>query len=285
VEEKEKLFLDHAIDYGRATAPVVNVPGFKPFILVPDRFETRDLENMREFPSHITQAVTVYNVPSFIEYFTAFFQPGVSRVFLDMYGPPSGKDPKLLAVLDYHQPEEDAGKPDSARWCDHKLEFAFRPTREWETWKRSDRQDMSQETFARFIEDNLPDIIEPAAAEMFEVARSLDAKKSVDFSSAVRLTNGEVQFKYSETIAGSAQQGNLTIPEQFVLAIAPFEGSELYKLNARFRYRFSDKGLYLRYELVRPHKVAEDAVNTVVQQLEEGLKEFGPVTILRGKLA
>jgi uncharacterized protein YfdQ (DUF2303 family) len=282
VEEKEKLFLDHAIDYGRGAAPVVEVPGFKPFTVVPERWETRDLENLREFPSSITQTVTVYNVPSFIEYYNAFYQPE-SRVFLNMFGGQDGRNPDLVAVLDYHKPVEETG-PDLARWCNHKLQYGFRPTREWETWKRSDRQDMSQETFARFIEDNLPDIIEPAAAEMFEVARSLDAKKSVDFSSAVRLTNGEVQFKYSETIAGSAQQGNLTIPEQFVLAIAPFEGSELYKLNARFRYRITDKGLFLRYELVRPHKVAEDAVNTVVKQLEEGLKDIG-VTVLRGKLA
>lgn len=283
MEEKEKLFLDHAIDYGRSFQPVVNQEGFKPFLVVPERFETRDLENMREFPSHINQSVTVYNVPSFIEYYNAFHQP-TSRVFLDMYGGQDGRNPNLVAVLDYHQPEEGEGVEDSARWCSHKLNFGFRPTREWENWRRSDRQDMSQEVFARFIEDNLPDIIEPAAAEMFEVARSLEAKKSVDFSSAVRLTNGEVQFKYSENISGSAQQGNLTIPEQFVLGIAPFEGSSLYKLAARFRYRISDKGLYLRYELVRPHKVAEDAVNTVVKELEEGLKHIG-VTVLRGKLA
>ena len=94
-----------------------------------------------------------------------------------------------------------------------------------------------------------------------EEARTLEAKKKVNFASSLRLSDGSTQFTYEEDVQGSAQKGQLQVPEVFVLAIPVFENGDLWRVEAQLRYRIADGGkLTIWYELVRPHKVIETAV-------------------------
>jgi uncharacterized protein YfdQ (DUF2303 family) len=129
------------------------------------------------------------------------------------------------------------------------------------TMSGANGKQMSQADFARFIEDNAPDCVAPSAADMIEIARSLEAKKAVNFSSAVRLDNGQSQLTYEETIQGTAAKGRLVVPELFDIGSPVFEGDGRYAVTARLRYRIAEGGkLSLWYDLVRPHKIIEDAV-------------------------
>ena len=66
---------------------------------------------------------------------------------------------------------------------------------------------MTQVDFARFLEENMPDVVEPDSAELLEVALTFEAKKSVEFSSGVRLANGQIQFQYDEVSPGHGEEG------------------------------------------------------------------------------
>ena len=64
-------------------------------------------------------------------------------------------------------------------------------------------------------------------------------------------------------LAGAS--GQLAIPQLIKLGIKPFIGGAAYKLEARFRYRITAAKLLMRYELVKPHLIIQDAVNDMVQ--------------------
>ena len=140
----------------------------------------------------------------------------------------------------------------------------------------ADGKTMKQADFAKFIEDNLPDIAEPNGSDLLIISRSLEAKKKVDFESAVRLDNGETQFTYNEEIKGTAGKGTLEIPEIFVLGIPVFHGGDAYKLEARLRYRINDGQLLMWFDLLRPERLLEDAFNQVIARVKEQL----PVMLL-----
>ncbi len=78
---------------------------------------------------------------------------------------------------------------------------------------------------------------------------------------------------------GSAQNGNLAIPEQFSIGVPVFENGQKYRVDVRFRYRIGESGsLTMWFELIRPHKVIEDAV----KQLREFISKETGLPILNG---
>jgi uncharacterized protein YfdQ (DUF2303 family) len=173
----------------------------------------------------------------------------------------------ITAVLDAH-------KADTARWSGHRLTLALRTTEAWKQWAQTDGQLLDQESFAEFLEDHLPELLEPSAAEMLEIAQSIQAATKVDFQSGVRLATGQRQFQYVETTTTKAgQKGQLTVPEVFTIGLVPFEGSEGYKLTARLRYRITDRGLRMGYKLERPGDILRTAFGDVVTAIGEAIEQ------------
>jgi uncharacterized protein YfdQ (DUF2303 family) len=173
----------------------------------------------------------------------------------------------ITAVLDAHQ----AG---AARWSGHRLTLALRTTEAWQQWKTNDGQLLDQESFAEFLEDHLPELLEPSAADMLEIAQSIQAASKVDFQSGVRLASGQRQFQYVETTTTKAgQKGQLTVPEVFTIGLVPFEGSEGYKLTARLRYRITDRGLRMGYKLERPSDILRTAFGDVVNRIDGDIEQ------------
>jgi uncharacterized protein YfdQ (DUF2303 family) len=140
------------------------------------------------------------------------------------------------------------------------------------------RKQMTQVDFARFLEENLPDIVEPASADLLEVALTFEAKKSVEFSSGVRLANGQIQFQYDEVVRGTAQKGSIEIPEQFVLGVAIHVGGPAYRIPVRLRWRLQEGKVVFWYEVVRPHRFIEDAL----KEIRERVAKETAIPILAG---
>lgn len=164
-------------------------------------------------------------------------------------------------------------------WGDHIATYECPWSVEWIRWKANDKLSMTQEKFAQFIEDNSPDCVSPDSATMIEISRTLEAKKKVNFASGIRLSNGQNELTYEEEITGTSGKGRLQVPETFSIGISVFEGGPRWNVTARLRYRIADKGvLTMSYDLDRPHKVVEEAVNEVWAAIEA---ETG-VTILNG---
>jgi uncharacterized protein YfdQ (DUF2303 family) len=247
--------------------------GGVPYAIVPNDCSVKDLSAFRfnDFsaaPHRKKGTVAVLDAASFIEYYTLFSDAN-SRVFADE------TKSQVLAVLDYHGAGD--GGP---RWGQHRVRLDLRKSPEWLTWMNQNGQakKMSQMEFAEFIEDNTPDIREPNAATMLEMARSLQAKTDVDFSSAIRTNNGQVQFKYTENVKGTYGNGNVEIPESFTVGIPVYVGTQRVAITARLRYRLNSGKLSIWYDLLRADAIERDAFMSTLAEIKQGLS----VTIING---
>lgn len=181
----------------------------------------------------------------------------------------------VTAVLDAHS-------RNVARWSGHRLNLELRRTTAWVQWLNLDGKLQPQEQFAEFLEDHLPDLLDPSAADMLEIAQSIQGATRVEWQNSTRLTSGQRQFQFVETVTAKAgQKGQLTVPETFTVGLVPFEGSEGYKLTARFRYRLSkDGGLALGYKLERPEDTVRQAFADVVavigQEIDQPVMNGSP---------
>ncbi|MFJ7070152.1 DUF2303 family protein [Streptomyces sp. NPDC101115] len=219
-------------------------------------------------PARKHGTTTVRDATSFAAYFTKHAAPD-TEVYAD------ADRLTVTAVLDAHT----ATAP---RWSGHRLTLHLRKTESWNQWLEHDGRLMQQEAFAEFLEDHLPELLEPSAADMLEIAQSISGATKVEWQNSTRLSSGQRQFQFVETVQAKAgQKGQLTIPEVFTIGLVPFEGSEGYKLTARFRYRISkDGGLTLGYKLERPGDILRtafaDVVNAIGTDIEQPVMNGTP---------
>lgn len=223
------------------------------FTVVPKDYHVVDLEKFLPRPLRIKESVHLYDTDSFIAYVNGFKLP-VSRIFFNT------PEEEFVAVLDYHEVE-------TASWCGHTASYKPRRSVEFETWMASNRKQMTQVDFARFLEENMPDVVEPNSAELLQVALTFEAKKSVEFASGVRLNNGQIQFAYDEIVRGTAQKGTIEIPEKFVLGIPIHINGPAYRIDVRLRWRLQEGKVVFWYELVRPHRYVEDALKEIRERV------------------
>jgi uncharacterized protein YfdQ (DUF2303 family) len=225
----------------------------------------------RELPERKKGTVTVRDVASFAHYFERHADAD-TEVFADL------DDATFTAVLDAH-------KTDGARWQQHRLVLQLQQTLPWRTWLKMDRQMLTQQQFAEFLEDNCRDLAPDgpvSAADLLEVAQSFQAKTSVRFSKGTRLATGQTQLTYVEDVTASAgQRGEIVIPSEFALAIVPYEDCPPALVPARFRYRLASGDLRLGYFLADPARIAREAV----AQIGEKVAHECTVMVMQGRPA
>ena len=173
----------------------------------------------------------------------------------------------IVAVLNGHLIETDG-----AGWGDHRATLTLTQTKAWKAWTSVSGRMMGQVEFAEFLEDHLIDVVDPTGAHLLEIAQSIEATKGVVMKSATRLDNGEVKVRYEEQVdAKAGQQGDLTIPSRIVLGIAPFEGLDPYRVEARLRYRLGNGQLSLAVLIDRPEDVLRSAFTAVTDEVAADL--------------
>lgn len=166
------------------------------------------------------------------------------------------------------------GSDGAPGWGDHTALFAVQHTKAWEAWTKLDGKFVDQARFAEHIEDRLLDITSPPGAEMLEIAQSISATVGVRFESSKRLSDGERQFEYRETVdAQAGKAGRLEIPPHIEIGLRPFEGAPAYKVKARFRYRINGGDLLLAYALERPEEVINEAFDAVVAEIQDAVDQ------------
>lgn len=251
-----------AINAGLSLAGIVNLSGGVPLAFVPEGAIVEDLERLLVEPLRIRATPAFHDLASFVRYVKEFKLPATA-----IFAALTEKSVSFAAVIDYHA-------PDAPKRGTHRVVYACAASPEWLRWANKSSTEealkpFTQAQFAQFIEDNMNDIIEPAGADVLEIARTLEAKQSVMFKGGIRQQNGDHSISYtSDTKGAGGGNGELAIPENFVLGIPPFVGGDLYKVTARLRYSIAEGCLKFRYELVRPHKIIEAACKDMVAKVE-----------------
>lgn len=250
----------------QATAPhVIAVDGVADFQLIglPEgvRLERVDTRDLTDAPRRKTGGAQVQDAASFVAYVKRHKTPSTVIYANQDQG-------TITAVLNDHA-EKGAGG--GAGWGDFRAVLALKTTPEWQHWVKNNDKLLTQIQFAEHIEDGLLEIVDPPSADMLELAQHFQAHSKVEFKSERLLQSGQRQLVYEETIdAKAGERGDVKIPRDFTLGIAPYEGSDRYSLVARLRYRIVEGKLTIGYALVRPHDVLRDAFGDVLKAVQDG---------------
>lgn len=250
----------------KALAPVP-LDGFVEHAAVTYDGEVKIFPKNLAAPTRKRGAVTVFDAASFNEVVRDNADAGNAAVNVDR----NPQAPSIWAVLNGHGPK-------GAGWGDLRVKLEFRPTPQWLRWKGIDGQLLPQADFAEFIEDNLEDIASPTGASMLEIATQLEAKRSFDFRSAIRLSTGQIQFTNVENLEARVGPSQIEVPESFTLGIAPLFGAPPYSVPVRFRYRLTEGKLKLGVKLQR----VEDLMGKVLEDVIAKIERSTDVVMLNG---
>lgn len=244
-----------------ASAAPVDIDGHH-FVMVPPNYTakniTEEVEKAQDHPNRKRGTVQLKDIASLLTYAKDQCASDTGYFYADT------DTRTVTAVFNDHR---DLIMPG---WRDHKASYKAEYTPEFKKWMDKNGTAMTQTEFAEFVEDNFADITEPAAQHMLDMATTIQAKTDINFGSAKRLDNGQVQLQYTETIdARAGANGALSIPKEFTLGLRIFKNGGGYKLKARLKYRLNAGAIKFWYELDRPERSIEDAFGGYVEVLTE----------------
>lgn len=249
-----------------ASATEVHEQGDYFHAVVPQGYKLEDIskavEKMQECPRRKSGTVQLKDLDSLLLYCAdqakAETSDGVALGYI--YADPDAR--KITAVFN----DQRLGQG----WRDHRAEYKAEYTPEFTKWIERNKHQFDQTAFAEFIEDNMADITEPAAIALLEMATTIQAKTDINFSSAKRLQNGQVQLQYTENIdARAGANGAMEIPKDFTLGLRIFKNGQGYIVRARLKYRLHGGTIKFWYELDRVERAIEDAFAGYVHTLRE----------------
>lgn len=166
-------------------------------------------------------------------------------------------------------------------WRDHGASVSLRLSRPWTEWCGIDGRLMEQDEFAEFLDNHRPDVSSPTGADLLEIVQTLQVHKDAHYSKASRLSNGEVQFTYNESVDGKAGRDQQTvIPSDVVLSIPVFEGAEPVDVPGFFRYKLRAGKLHVGIKLLNPDRIRDAHFEAIVDTVgnEVGLAPlFGEI--------
>ncbi|MFZ6755785.1 DUF2303 family protein [Undibacterium sp. Ji50W] len=239
-------------------------------LIYPDKYRHEDvtdiIEKAQANPNRKKGTTVLNDTASFLQFVRDQASEATGYIFADV-------DARRLTAVFNHQKDVVGG------WQDHRATYNAELSREAKIWLDRNKKEMEQEEFADFLEDNIADIFEPSGDALLAVALTLQAKKEVAFSKALRLDNGQVQFLYNETINASAGAGTIEIPVGFTIGIRMFKNGEGFKVRARLKYRLGHSKVKFWYELDRVENVIESGFEDYVQKV----RDDSGYTVLLGK--
>lgn len=193
-------------------------------------------------PGHITQKITLQTVDSLGEYLLRFREP--DTVLLgDVF------NNRIVGLIDYHGPGQ-------AHRSAHVADLTLPYSTEYKAWTSIDGKLLPQLEFARWIEENAIDIKAPSGADLLEVCRDLQAKRKVNFKSAVRTASDNESFEYTDE-TGVTVSGDIELPTQFLLSFPIYFGDARQDLTAFLRWKFDEGKLFLGIQLHRLENVKQ----------------------------
>lgn len=240
------------------------------YAVVPDGYSLKieDISDLKEAteekPRRITGLVGLRTSDSFCNFIEREHVEQTTVCFADV------EQATFKAVFNYCGP---GGVPG---WCDRKAQLELMHTREWLRWVGNDRKDLSQLELADFFDANLDDIVEPDGAEIVEMITALKVKRKVSFHSAVDQNTGFTTVQFTENTSGEAVKGSIDFFGKFTIGIAPFRGSDPYKIKCMLRFTINNENqLKVFYGMINRDVVEEAAFGVEQAKIMERMQGLG----------
>lgn len=246
-------------------------PGFEFYpgathVFAPNDYTVHEIRDPDHVPGHVCETLVFDDAASLNDYARRFAEPG-ALLFADL------SNDSVTARLDWHldcatskRAGGDGERATRTRNA-HAARLQLTPSEEWRRWNEAEADWFSQEDFARFLEENACDVIEPASASLIEIARDLEVHSDHKFRSRTDLQSGNRIFHYETE---DNVKGQIRVPQTITVRIPFWLGEPVQDLEALFRYRASEKGLRLGFEWRRvEHRRQAAFRETAVKIAEE----------------
>ena len=264
-------------DLARKASVVQSVDGTdgRRYLIVPDGYTAKDVTDPHGLfprnPAYIKQRVEVQALDSLVDYVNAFKTPH-TKLFADIMAN------SITGLIDYHH--QDGGAANVAHAVTMNLPFS----EEWKLWTGIDGKLSGQLDFARFLEENHPDIVAPNAAELIEIARDLHAARSIKLTKVVRTETDNESFTLDDSTTLQSNKGGgadrVEIPRQFTLSIPVYFGESAIEMTAFLRWKLDPgDGMKLGIKMWRPEHVRQ----AMFKQIVTGAAERTSLSVVYGK--
>lgn len=257
-----------AYDLGSKHQPQQLITDAGPVLLVPTGLRALSLEHHLAYPRRVNAHIAVYTAEDLARYIkaqTITEGDGPNHhpvVFCDR------KTTSIVAILDYH-PANGA-----ARWLDHTAKIVFEPSHQFKRWKDANGKRMSQDAFARFLDEVAKDIAEPSSSLVVSFAENLEIYSTTVFKSAMKTSTGETALTFTDE-----RKGDISTPviEEMVLGIPLWQAGEKVAIRARLFHRVvtADNGtktLNFWFELRQLEETADLLFEEQVASLKKDLE-------------
>lgn len=206
-------------------------------------------------PKRIEQTVSLQNADALVEYLNRF-KGDTSLLFGDVNAN------RVTAAIDYHG----AAAPSLVS---HRAILDLPHAEEWKIWSGISGKLMPQLEFARFVEENAPDIKAPDAASLLEAVRDLQARRTVNFVKAVRTASDNESFEYTDNTETRSSKGDLELPTKFLLNIPVYFGDPPTEVYAFLRWKLDEGQLNLGIKLHRLEHIRQAAFKLIMTQVSD----------------
>lgn len=228
-------------------------------VIMPNNCALQDMEKYQAQPRRIRAHIRFDEVKSFVGYVDTFKDSAATALF----GKVLETGVTVSAILDY--PTKDA-----TAWGSHRATFASQFSREWMRWHTQNDEAMTQEEFLEFVEENVQTFRTPSGSDLLSIARDLDLKQEVQWKGSKRLDTGDTALSFvSTTKTGGA--GDIELPKEVTLALPVFQGGDSYIFTARLRPKLENESLTLRFVLVNPAAIVDQAARNCIATVETEL--------------
>jgi uncharacterized protein YfdQ (DUF2303 family) len=277
-DQLDNAAVEAAADLGRRLADaskdrrvVIDGEYHAPFV-VPlrddEHLESFNPEQLLDQPYRPRGHAAVHDPVSFAAYVTRLADTGSTSLWAD------DQQRTIVAVFNDHRAGGDAG------WRDHTATLTVRVDPDWSSWIGHNGKLLPQVAFGEFLENQLHTIVDPPAADLVQIAKTLVGKRNLSFESSVKWETSDIAFEYREETRAEAKigkAGKVEVPKTFTIRCAPFVGAAPVEMVARLRYDITREHLSLGYQLTRPDRAEKEAFERIVAQVGENTPEGVPV--------
>jgi len=216
-------------------------------------------EQWADAPKRIRGTTNVTDIASLFTYWDKHADP-----ISDMFADPTRH--RFEAVLDAHDATGGMG-PD---WQQHRAVCTLTLSDPMKAWKQFNDQGMTQEQFGEFLDEQMPFIVAPEAADLVEMVQHFEATTTASFKSAVKMQSGQRMLQYVEQVDASMSTGTIAVPRTIEVRLPVWRNMPTtVDLTALLRFRVRGDKLTLSYKLVQLADVIDGAFAAVVGEVTE----------------
>lgn len=174
----------------------------------------------------------------------------------------------VTAIIDDDGINEDNDE-DVIGWRRNRAIYTCKLSPEWQRWNKINGVQMTQESFADFLDANLSDLASvkdyPTPAAVLEMARNLNVLTKGTFQRIIDPKTGGGQLVCKD----EHDPGSTQIPRAFALRLRAFVGSEAWEVEARIRFVVKENKALFTITLHRIDEILTEAFDAVRKKVAE----------------